>query len=465
VNWILLILSSVCFVEIFTRLEAIDRIAELKEIVFKVTHTIASPRISDGWKEKVLPHYALRLFLQSLLIFVLLVGSFSPFFVIAAFGLIFDGQFVKLALSTKGIVTSTLVAISYVMLKSRRPGNDYSAGSKFLHQLVLGHPFVGEATFDLEKLMYASKSPDVATGKHVFVAGLARAGTTILMRKLYENGPYCSLTYRDMPFILAPNLWRVFTNFSPQNKGMQERSHGDGLKVDFDSPETLEEVFWRVFCGSDYIKDESLVPMAANVEITEKFRSFIALILKDHKNNHYLSKNNNNILRLKSITEAFPNAVILVPFREPVQQAYSLLKQHQRFLGIHATDHFSRKYMAWLAHHEFGTDHRPFLFHGKPNGRKDTDNLNYWLELWVHTYLYISENLPSQAILLSYERLCDNTKSVWGRLAEKIDLLPYDKTIRLSKSFHQVKESLPPELLAQATETYNNLLTRSIGFK
>lgn len=461
--WILLILGSVCFVEIFIRLGVVARLTELKEIVSKVAHTITAPRISDSWKEKVLPHYALRLFRLSLLMFVLVVVSFSPFFIIAAFSLIFEGPFIKVALSTTGIVTSTLVATAYAILRLRLPDTDYGAGSKLLHHLVLGHSFVGEAIFDLENLMYASRSPDVSEGKHVFVAGLARAGTTILMRKLYENGQYCSLTYRDMPFIMAPNLWRVLANLSPRNKEMQERSHGDGLNVNYDSPEALEEVFWRVFCGADYIQNKGLVPMSASDEITGKFRSFIALILKDHRDKRYLSKNNNNILRLESITNAFPNAVILIPFREPVQQAYSLMKQHQRFLRLHTTDPFSKKYMAWLAHHEFGSDHRPFLFHGKPNGREDAGNLSYWVKLWINTYLYIIENRPTQAILLNYENLCDDTEFVWGRLAEKIDLRPYDDSIHLSKSLHQVTESLPPKLLALADETYNDLRSRSVG--
>lgn len=464
-DWVLLILSSVCFVEIFIRLGALGRIDELKEIVFKITNTIRSPRISDCWKEKVLPRYSLKLFLRSLLVFAILVCSFSLFFVFSAFSIIFDGQFVELASSTKGIVTSTLVALSYAMLISRRSEKNYNAGSRFLHQMVLGNPLVGEATFDLERLMYASKTHDVSAGKHVFVAGLARAGTTILMHKLYENGQFCSLTYRDMPFILAPNMWRVLTNFSRRKKEMQERSHGDGLKVDYDSPEALEEVFWRVFCGSDYIKHRCLVPMFADNETVEKFRSFIALILKHDNDKRYLSKNNNNILRLKSITKALPNAVIVIPFREPVQQAYSLMNQHQRFVRIHSTDHFTKKYMTWLAHHEFGADHRPFVFYESINGVEDTDNLSYWLKLWVNTYSYIRENLPAQAILLSYESLCDDNEFVWGRLAEKIDLLPYDKAIIFSKSFHQVKESLPPDLLTQVYEVYNDLVTRSVGFK
>jgi hypothetical protein len=331
--------------------------------------------------------------------------------------------------------------------------------------MVLGHPLVGEATFDLEKSIYASKSHDVSAGRHVFVAGLARAGTTILMRKLYENGQFCSLTYRDMPFILAPNLWRGFTNFSRRKNVIQARSHGDGIKVDYDSPEALEEVFWRVFCGSDYINHDSLVPMSADNETVEKFRSFIAFILKDHNDKHYLSKNNNNILRLESITKAFPNALIVVPFREPVQQAYSLMNQHQRFVGIHSTDHFSKKYMTWLAHHEFGADHRPFIFKESTNGEENIDNLSYWLKLWVNTYSYIRENLPPEAILLSYESLCDDTEFVWGKLAEKIDLLPFNNAIHFSKSLHQVSESLPPDLLTRGYEVYNNLRSRSVGFK
>ena len=464
-DWILLILSSVCFVEIFIRLGAIGRINELKEIVLKITNTFRSPRISDCWKEKILPRYSLMLFMRSLLVFVILVGSLSPFFVFSAFSIIFNGQFIELCSSAKGIVTSTLVATTYAMLRSRRPEKNYSIGSRFLHQMVLGHPVVGEATFDIERLMYASKTPDTSEGNHVFVTGLARAGTTILMRKLYENGQFCSLTYRDMPFILAPNMWRAFTKFSRRKKVMQERAHGDGLKIDYDSPEALEEVFWRVFCGSDYIKHRCLVPMVADNETVEKFRSFIALILKDDNDKLYLSKNNNNILRLNSITKAFPNAVIVVPFREPMQQAYSLMNQHQRFVRIHSTDRFAKKYMTWLAHHEFGADHRPFVFYESTDGCEDTDNLSYWLKLWVNTYSYIRENLPAQAIVLSYESLCDDTEFVWGRLTEKINLSPFDKAIIFSKSFHQIESSLPADLLTQAYEVYNDLVTRSIGFK
>jgi hypothetical protein len=465
VDWIFLILSCVCFVEIFIFLGVSDHVKELKKFVFKISATIRSPQISDRWKEKILPRYAWKLFLRSLLLFGMLVGSFSPFFVFSGVSVIFDGHFVKLCASVEGIGASALVASAYALLRRRKPKHNYGAVSRFFHRLVLARPFVGEATFDLERLMHASKVQDASAGKHVFVAGLARAGTTILMRSLYAKGQFRSLTYRDMPFILAPNMWHAITRLSRRKSEIQERSHGDGLMVDYDSPEALEEVFWRVFCGPAYIKQKCLIPMLADPMTVEKFRSFIALVLKEEREKRYLSKNNNNILRLESITKAFPNAVIVVPFREPLQQAYSLLNQHRRFLRIHAADPFAKKYMTWLAHHEFGADHRPFVFFERTADVTDTDSLGYWLQLWLNTYTYLSENLPTQAILVSYESLCDDTKFVWEKLSERIDLSPYDQAVGFSKSLHQVDASLAPDGLRHAYEVYNDLVTRSIGFK
>jgi hypothetical protein len=121
--------------------------------------------------------------------------------------------------------------------------------------------------------------------------------------------------------------------------------------------------------------------------------------------------------------------------------------------------------MTWLAHHEFGADHRPFAFFEETADGKDTDSLGYWLQLWLNTYSYLRENLPPQAILMSYESLCDDTEFVWEKLSKRIDLSPHARAISFSKSSHQVKASLPPDCLAQAYDVYNDLVSRSIGFK
>ena len=97
-------------------------------------------------------------------------------------------------------------------------------------------------------------------GRHVFIAGLARAGTTILMRSLYDTGLFRSLTYRDMPFVLMPITWSRFSSLLRAHKEEQVRAHGDRIKINFDSPEAFEEVFWMTFCKDDYIKADSLMP-------------------------------------------------------------------------------------------------------------------------------------------------------------------------------------------------------------
>ena len=87
-------------------------------------------------------------------------------------------------------------------------GNEYSKLSKILHHLVLSNQIIPEFLLDLEYFFFKKKIIKSQNKKHVFVCGLPRSGTTILMKSLYETGKFASLTYRDMPFILCPNIWK-----------------------------------------------------------------------------------------------------------------------------------------------------------------------------------------------------------------------------------------------------------------
>ena len=69
------------------------------------------------------------------------------------------------------------------------------------------------------------------------------------MNRLYEHGDFCSPTYRDMPFILAPGIWQKICKISHRDSELQERAHGDGVEIGFDSPEAFEEIFWPFDCG------------------------------------------------------------------------------------------------------------------------------------------------------------------------------------------------------------------------
>ena len=221
--------------------------------------------------------------------------------------------------------------------------NNYSALQRFLHRTVLSSQFLREIMFDMEQSIFLKKD-DNFNDDHVFVAGLARSGTTILLNAIHQSNQFASLTYNDMPFILAPNLWAKI-NSGKSHGELKERAHGDGIRISTNSPEAFEEVFWKTFADNSKISEEF-------------FRKFISLILKKNNKTRYLSKNNQNIRRLDLISEIFPRSKILIPFRDPLQQTFSLYSQHMRFVKAQNADTFVRDYMKWIGHSEFGLDYK-----------------------------------------------------------------------------------------------------------
>ena len=270
-----------------------------------------------------------------------------------------------------------------------------------------------------------------------------------------------------MPFVLMPNVWsRLSAAFYEQGPKTQ-RAHGDQLLVDFDSAEAFEEVFWRVFCSADYILDDRLAAHEANPETIQLFRQFVAQILHGTDHHIYLSKNNNNILRLNSIRRAFPNAVILVPFRAPRQQCASLLRQHSNFTVQQSEDRFTRDYMDWLGHHEFGIGHRPFRFpgtHYSMNGNADTHKIDYWLEQWLHAYRWALDSDSAGIQFVAYEKLCRDADHV---VAAVLNLAEHNAdgkpiTEELQPSEIQGVEILDDRLANEADLLYSELLERSL---
>jgi hypothetical protein len=314
---------------------------------------------------------------------------------------------------------------------------DYSFLDRTLHRLALHYTPIADVSFDLDQSTVRSDPSSIVARRHVFVSGLARAGTTLLMRKFHASGRYRSLTYRDMPFVLAPNLWRRMSLLSRRDIQTAERAHGDNVLVDADSPESLDEVFWRIFAGEEYLERNRLKPHSPDDDVVQKYVRYVNAILSAHETplERYLSKNNNNILRLGAIQRAFPNALILIPVRNPLQQAHSLFRQHVRFSEMQGQREFALSYMTWLAHHEFGLDHRPFQFQPDRPCPYPASTLNHWLHIWCETYEWLEHSKPQTALFVCYEDLCLQPH-VWMRLAELAEIPAADgigETFRLSE--------------------------------
>ncbi len=296
--------------------------------------------------------------------------------------------------------------------------SDYSALDRLLHRLALASPVMAEMMHDIERGMFLKSAPP-DTGNHVFVTGLARAGTTILMREIHRTGQFGSLTYADMPFVLAPNLWARLSSRGQKPGVKAERAHGDGIEVDTQSPEALDEVYWRAFDGKAYIGASGLIPHAPDADLIAGYRDLVRLVLRKTGKTRYVSKNNNNILRIGTLAAAMPDAQFLVPLRQPLDHAASLLGQHQRFLNA---DPFTQDYMRWLGHHEFGATHRPFLFGDRPAG--EPSSLDYWLRLWIAAYSALdhAEAAAKNIAFVPYEALSADP-AVWQAVAKRIGVV------------------------------------------
>ena len=308
--------------------------------------------------------------------------------------------------------------------------------------------------------MLVQDDPDkIVSQRHVFVSGLARAGTTVLMRRFHATGLYQSLTYRDMPFVLAPNLWRRLSSLSRRKSEYAERAHGDNLLVNTDSPESLDEVYWRIFTRDEYLKKTHLTPHDPDQEVIQNYINYVNAILSAHlpHKERYLSKNNNNILRLKTIHQAFPNALILIPFRDPLQHSLSLLRQHRHFSEIQKNSEFTISYMRWLGHHEFGLDHRPFRLGDAGASGYSPEMIDYWLQMWCRTYEWLEKSKPDSALFVCYEDLCAREET-WERLAMLGDIpCTHEIGEPFKLSSHKVDALIDPDLTDRAYRLYKCL--------
>ncbi len=315
--------------------------------------------------------------------------------------------------------------------------NNYSWLQQALHKFALSSQFIREASFEVEKLLI---KPQQKTDNHVFISGLARSGSTIILRALFESKKFSSLLYKDMPFVLAPNFWSTLSS-SSTDIIKTERSHGDGIMVSLESPEAFEEVFWKTF--SDKKNDSN-----------EKFKTYTNLINHKYQKNRYLSKNNQNIKRIKLINKIFPKSRIFIPFRNPIQQANSLLVQHKRFIEASKKDKFVSDYMGLIGHTEFGPKYIPQF---KNNIKFENDfEINHWIEQWILIYKNCLTDFEdnNSVEFICYEELC-RSKNYWSKILETLGVSYYDFDFKESKA--QILLDLDEDITEQALNLYSKI--------
>lgn len=331
---------------------------------------------------------------------------------------------------------------------------EYGVIDRLVHRLALGNQWMRRLAFDIDCLTSSAPDAERLSKDPLYVCGVARAGTTILLEALYSTRGFISLTYRNMPFAMAPRLWSRLSSQHQKAAVSKERAHGDRLNVGFDSPEAFEEVFWATITESSFIGESELHFHTVDAEALQHYRRYVGNIIAaaGQPYRRYIAKNNNNVLRIGSIRRAFEDAIIIVPFRHPVQQANSLLRQHRQFLKSHAQDAFALEYMTWLGHFEFGGNMKPFRTTPaiRPHSKAETLTLEYWIRYWGSVYEHLLSNHSGEVFFLNYDQLCKTPTATLERIADAarldfLDLAPFAKQIHSPRDCeHELNEIKMP---------------------
>ena len=111
---IALIICCIISVEIFIRSDIKLLFSSLIAIFEKAIKTIKSDKISDCWKEKIIPFYAISMFKHSIksffIIFVIIIIFFLPSFLIS--------DFIYFSISLFGIIETIVFCLTYVKIRS-----------------------------------------------------------------------------------------------------------------------------------------------------------------------------------------------------------------------------------------------------------------------------------------------------------------------------------------------------------
>jgi len=483
-------LAVLFFCIAFFHAKIIETSRQVLAIANNAIAIFSNDRLDDLARERAIQKFALNMVTQTLMliskVLITLLFTALPVWLASTIKLVSPNDIGQFAMRWDVIfITTSIIMLPFIMYGRKIHSvdnktnesdstNSYSLIDRVTHNLVFRSNTLQEILGDIEHTFFSKTWENAKVDKPIFITSLPRAGTTIMLESLSRLPGLATHTYRDMPFILTPVLWSKLSQRFHNQSIKRERAHGDGLLISEDSPEAFEEVLWIKYFPEHYSSEGIVVWSTGNVDFRDYFhehlRKIISLrLLESASVGHYVSKNNANIARIKVIKSIFPDAVIIVPLRDPVEQSISLWQQHHNFLNQHATKEFIYKYMEDIGHYEFGQLHRPILFPSFDALRQDLspEDLGYWLAYWISAYEYLSEQ---QGInFLSYETLCKSGNSVLTILCEHLKLSVSEQEIEnAARVFHlptasrRYQYDIDAMMIKRADELYNTLKGRCL---
>lgn len=487
-EWIGATLLVVIFAALVQRLGLMKRGEDVVSIALDSLGVIGSSALSDEEKETKLQRNSIKLFglffTLAWLGGIALLLPMGLLWLCDKLGWLSFNSVLETTVSPLFLIFSSLTVLLILGLRHRsisarksQIGN-YSKLDQTLHRVAFRTYTVQVALANFEDKILRKELALCRTDRSVFITALPRAGTTLLLECCAGLPEFAAHCYRDMPFVLTPYLWNRYSKVFQQQAMSQERAHGDGMVISPDSHEALEEVIWTTFWNEHYCEDR-IIPWASetNIEFERFFHFHMCKIIllrrrQAARSARYISKNNANIARIKVLSTLSPNAVIIIPFRNPFHHAVSLLQQHLNFLHIHENDTFALEYMKAIGHYDFGQNLCPIDFDGWLDKRQSEDarSLTFWLEYWVACYRYLlADNARQSLYFFNYDALCKDPIMGFRTLAEVVDSSDSELLISNASRIGSPRPkqidtgSLPSSLLQEVNSVYGWLKDASLN--
>jgi Sulfotransferase family len=286
---------------------------------------------------------------------------------------------------------------------------------------VSGLPRLWIALGNIETRVLADEISATAVDRPIFISGLARSGSTILLEILAQHPDVVSHRYQDYPLVFTPFWWnRLLERMPKREVPPAERTHQDGIAVGPASPEAFEEVLWMAFFPHLHEPSHSSIldHEASHPEFETFYREHIRKLVRVRGGSRYVSKGNYNVTRLEYLQKLFPDARFVIPVRDPVWHIASLMKQHRLFCEGGERHPESVRHLQRVGHFEFGLDRRPInagdaaLVARIEDAWRRGAEVEGWSLYWARLYGYLADRLDADpalrdaALVVRFEDMC-----------------------------------------------------------
>lgn len=298
-------------------------------------------------------------------------------------------------------------------------------------------PALGPTLGRLESSVLRDEIEAVQPGPPVWICGMARAGSTILLEVLNSAPGFTSQQYGDYPWLWTP-YWRNWlrARLPRSSPTASERAHRDRLAVTPESPEAFEEAFWmQAFPDRhDPNVDQRLIADLRNDRFDRRFDAHQRKLLLVRGANRYLAKANYQLPRIAYLLRRYPNARFLIPVRDPFEQVESLRRQDAGFRQLDEEDPAVSAHMARVGHFEFGPQKRVYNLGDAALTASIVDHFSRdesvagYARQWVAQYGYALELMRSDPAIgraclwVGYEQLCADPANELARITRHVGI-------------------------------------------